>query len=275
MMRTKTSLACLSLLALLAGRAEASSPDPDSRASALSTTTGAGRICEGGTNPGVSCPTNSCNGGGTCTGFTNVRIAARGLLTIIADTKTPGQGWTTTTLPGCNDPAPGDRGSCEASDNALFTLLLEFTLNGKKYTYASTFAHLPVGNTCVDDPNNDFDCLPTIDNWGAPNPEAGWTEPAVESTLSERSLFTDSGQHVTLRWGGLPPAAEAAVAAVVGRTGNQRIVLSRVDEVPICTDPTPCGQPVSGARPFSDHSLGTDPLATVRRFKVDIAVVGP
>jgi hypothetical protein len=270
MTRTNAIAAWLFLLALLAGGASASSPDPDSRTSTLSATTGSGRICEGGSNPGAACDTVTPCNGGTCTGMANVRIAARGLLTIIADTKTPGQGWTTTSLPGCTDPAQGDRGSCEASDNALFTLLLEFTLNGKKYTYASTFAHLPVGNTCLDDPNNDFDCLPTVDNW---NGEAGWTEPAVESTISEKSLF--SGQHVTLRWGGLPLAAEAAVAAVVGKTATQRIVLGRVDEVPICTDPTPCGQPVASPRPFSDHSNGADPLATVRRFKVDIAVVGP
>jgi hypothetical protein len=270
MTRKNAIAAWLCLLALCAGGALASSPDPDSRTSTLANTTGAGRICEGGSTPGASCSDSVPCQTGTCTGFVNVRIAARGLLTIIADTKTPNQGWTTTSLPGCTDPAQGARGSCEASDNALFTLLLEFTLNGKKYTYASTFAHLPAGALCADDPNDGFDCLPTVDNW---NGEAGWTEPAVESTISEKSLF--SGQHVTLRWGGLPLAAEAAVAAVVGKTASQRIDLSRVDEVPICTDPTPCGQPAASPRPFSDHSNGTDPLATVRRFKVDIAVVGP
>jgi hypothetical protein len=83
-----------------------------------------------------------------------------------------------------------------------------------------------------------------------------------------------SGQAVHIRWGGLPPAAETAVGAVVGKTASQRIALSRVDEVPICTDATPCNLSATNPR-FSDHSNGTDVLATVRRFKVDIAVVGP
>ena len=100
--------------------------------------------------------------------------------------------------------------------------------------------------------------------------EAGWSQPAFESTLSERSTFGS----VQIRWGGLPPAAEAAVGAVIGKTASQRVALSRTDSVPICTDTTPCN--LSATNPhFSDHSTGTDPLATVRRYKVDIAVVGP
>ncbi|HTO08425.1 MAG TPA: hypothetical protein VMR86_15370 [Myxococcota bacterium] len=262
-------VAWLPLLALCAGSpARASSPPPEARTSTLAGTTGSPRVCEGGSTPGAACSDSTPCATGTCTGFVNVRVAARGLLTIIADTKTPGQGWTSTSLPGCTNPNPDpnapSRGSCESSNNALFTLLLEFTLNGKKYTYASTFAHLPAGALCTDDPNNNFDCLPTIDSW---NGEAGWNEPAVESTISEKSL---GGNHLVLRWGGLPSAAESAVAAVIGKTASQRIVVGRIDEVPICTDPTPCGSSV-----FSDHSAGADPLATVRRFKVDIAVVGP
>ena len=272
MTRTKATLAGLCLLALWAGAVRASSPDPDSRASALAGATGAGRICEGGTNPGVSCTSvSNCNGGGTCTGFVNVRIAARGLLTIISDTKPVGQGWATTSLAGCSPPVAGQRGSCESRDNVLFTLLLEFTLNGKKYTYAESFTRLPDGNVCADDPNDPFNCQAQIPDW-LPGPQAGWNESAIESVLSERSLNT--GQHLAIRWGGLPAAAEAAVATVVGRTGNQRIVLSRVDEVPICTDTTPCNLSALNPR-GSDHSGGTDALATVRRFKVDIAVVGP
>src|SRR5262249_14789224 len=126
MTRTQTLAAWLCLLVLGAGAARASSPDPDSRTSTLATTTGPGRICEGGSTQGASCSSSTPCATGTCTGFANVRIAARGLLTIIADTKTPGQGWTTTSLGSCTNPAPFDRGSCEASDNALFTLLLEF-----------------------------------------------------------------------------------------------------------------------------------------------------
>ncbi|HTO54121.1 MAG TPA: hypothetical protein VMR50_12095 [Myxococcota bacterium] len=271
MTRRTALLAWLGAL-LCAGNAYAASPAPEARASELSGATGSGRICEGGTNPGVSCPVaNTCNGGGTCTGFVNVRIAARGLLTIIADTKTPGAGWTTTSLSGCTNATGSQVGSCELSNNALFTLLLEFTLNGKKYAWAETFARLPDGNNCT--PVNPGDCLPQIPAWpeGSATPEAGWNEPAVESSIAEKSM---SGQTLQLRWGGLPPAAEAAVGPVVGRTGNQHVVLSRVDEVPICTDATPCNLSATNLR-FSDHSAGTDILATVRRFKVDIAVVGP
>ena len=94
----------------------------------------------------------------------------------------------------------------------------------------------------------------------------------LHRTVAERSLF--SGQIVNLRWGGLPPAAEAAVGVVLGKTATQRIALSRTDDVPICTDATPCKHSATNPR-FSDHSDGTDPLATVRRYKVDIAVVGP
>jgi hypothetical protein len=230
---------------------------------------GSNLICEGGTTPGVVCdPTHPCGGTGTCSGLANVRIAARGLLTIIADTKPAGVGWTSTALPGtCTNATTFDPGPCEIKNNALFTLLLEFTLNGKKYTYAETFARLPDGLTCSGDPT-DSDCVAKVPSYSG---EADWFQPAVESSIAERSM---SGQAVHIRWGGLPPAAETAVGAVVGKTASQRIALSRVDEVPICTDTTPCNLSATNPR-FSDHSNGTDVLATVRRFKVDIAVVGP
>jgi hypothetical protein len=267
-MTRRTALVAWLGALLCAGNALAASPPPEARTSELSAATGSGLICEGGTNPGVSCPVaNSCNGG-TCTGFVNVRIAARGLLTIIADTKTPGAGWTTTSLSGCTNASGSQVGSCEQGNNALFTLLLEFTLNGKKYAWAETFARLPNGNTCPANPPPDpSNCPAQIPDFG----QAGWNEPAVESSIAEKSM---NGNPLTIRWGGLPPAAEAAVGPVVGRTGNQHVVLSRVDEVPICTDTTPCNLSATNLR-FSDHSAGTDILATVRRFKVDIAVVGP
>ena len=260
-------------LALAASHAWAANPDTPGRAGGVSVTSGSTTICEGGSNPGAVCTSSGdCNGGGTCTGLTNVRIAARGLLTIIADTKPPGIGWTSTTMPGCTNPNPtfGDPGSCETGENATFTLLLEFTLNAKKYTFAETFVRLPSGEDC-----SLGNCFGTIDNWQPPGEsdfEAGWNQLAIESTISERSL--PSGQIVLIRWGGLPPAAEIAVGAVLGKTATQRVALSRTDSVPICTDTTPCN--LSATNPhFSDHSTGTDPLATVRRYKVDIAVIGP
>jgi hypothetical protein len=231
----------------------------------MASSSGATTICEGGTNPGTACSfSDQCLNGGTCTGVTQVRIAARGVLTIIADTKPVGVGWTTTSISGCNPATSGAPGSCETKDNAILTLLLEFTLNGKKYTFAESFTRLPDGAASCPS-----DCDFVIGNWSIGlGSEAGWNEHPVESAISEHSM---AGQPVQLRWGGLPPAAETAVGLVLGRTGNQRVGLSRVDDVPICTDTAACG----ASPKFSDHSGASDPLGTVRRYKVDIAVIGP
>jgi hypothetical protein len=257
---------------LLTDGAWASNPDTESRAQATASTGGSTTVCEAGTNPGTPCSfSGDCTGGGTCTGIANVRIAARGLLTIIADTKPVGVGWASTALPGtCTNPnkSTSSVGSCENKDNALLTLLLEFTLNGKKYTFAESFSRLPDGQACASPP-----CDFVVGNWSiGGGSQAGWNQAAVESTLAERSLST--GTFIQLRWGGLPPAAETAVGAVLGKTASQRVALSRTDDVPICTDTTPCKLSATNPR-FSDHSDGTDALATVRRYKVDIAVIGP
>jgi hypothetical protein len=267
------TLGALAALALCARQAWGSNPGTDTRAQSDATASGSTTICEGGTNPGATCSFSGDCTGGTCTGVANVRVAARGLLTIIADTKPAGVGWASTALPGtCTNPnkSAGTIGSCETKDNAVLTMLLEFSLNGKKYTFAESFTRLPDGVPC--DPNA-APCDFLIPNWTIGlGSGAGWNQPAVESTLAERSL--SSPQVVQIRWGGLPPAAESAVGAVLGRTGNQRVALSRTDDVPICTDTTPCKLSATNPR-FSDHSDGTDALATVRRFKVDIAVIGP
>jgi hypothetical protein len=256
------------MVALCAANARAVNPDTDSRAGNLKGASGDTTICENGTNNGTTCSFSSdCTGGGKCTGLAHVQVKARGLLTIIADTKPLAIGWSATAMPGCGNPSQGNPGSCETGENATFTLMLEFALNGKKYTYASTFVRLPEGNACD---GNFPNCSGTIDNWAVgAGQEAGWSQPAVESAISERS----SGG-VQIRWGGLPPAAEAAVGSVIGKTASQRVALSRTDSVPICTDTTPCNLSATNLN-FSDHSNGTDPLATVRRWKVDIAVVGP
>ncbi len=272
MKRITTHLVSVAIVALCAANARAVNPDTNSRADALAGASGDTTVCENGTNNGTTCSSSGeCTGGGTCTALAHVQVKARGLLTIIADTKPLGIGWTSITMQDCNNPgpSPGTPGNCETGENATFTLMLEFALNGKKYTYAETFVRLPNGNDC----SVSFDCSGQIDNWsvgGSPNTQAGWSQPAIESSISERSTFGA----VNIRWGGLPPAAEAAVAAVIGKTASQRVALSRTDSVPICTDTTPCN--LSGTNPhFSDHSTGTDPLATVRRYKVDIAVIGP
>jgi len=237
MKRRSLSLA-FAALALCTGRAWASNPGTDTRASGDAASAGTTTVCESGTNPGASCSfSGDCTGGGTCTGIAQVRVAARGLLTIIADTKPVGVGWATTALPGtCTNPnkSAGTIGSCETKDNSVLTMLLEFTLNGKKYTFAESFTRLPDGQAC-----GSGSCDFLIPNWTIGlGSGSGWGQPAVESVLAERSLST--GQVVQIRWGGLPPAAEAAVGAVLGRSGNERVVLSRTDDVPICTDTTPC-----------------------------------
>ncbi len=271
-MRHNAKLLALAAALALAAPADAwaSSPDTPSRAHQTADASNATTICEGGTNPGATCVFDvGCNGGGTCTGVANVRIAARGTLTIIADTKPVGIGWSATTMPGCTNPNAATQtvGSCETRENATLTLLLEFTLNGKKYAFGSTYTRLPEGTL------DEFDTESRIDNWVINGEtQAGWNEDAVESTVAHRSLFT--GQVVNLRWGGLPPAAEAAVGPVLGKTATQRVALSRTDDVPICTDATPCKHSSTNTQ-FSDHSDGTDPLGTVRRYKVDIAVIGP
>jgi len=266
-----SSLAALAVAGLWTGAAFASNPGTDSRADNTATSSGSTTVCEGGTNPTNPCTSSGdCTGGGTCTGVANVRVAARGLLTIITDTKPPNTGWAATAnAGGCTNPSEGNLSSCETRANALLTLMLEFTLNGKKYLFAESFKCLPGGEAC-DGSTDDF----TIDSWNAGGGlfQAGWNQPAVESTLAERSVF--SGNIIQIRWAGLPPGAENAVGAVLGRTPTQRVALSRTDEVPVCTDPTPCNHGPTNTR-FSDHSSGTDVLGTVRRYKVDIAVVGP
>jgi hypothetical protein len=278
MTHTATRLAWLGALALIAGNALGSSPDTDSRARLLGAASGAHAICEGGTTPGAACSNSApCGGTGTCTGLSNVRIAARGVLTIISDTKPPGVSWSSSGLPvgvTCTNPSLGNVGSCERRDNSLFTLMLEFTLNGKSYTFASTYPRLPDNLPCPDDPIPSDACPAQIPDWDPGNGqlESGWFQSAVESVIAER--VSGPSLPVAVRWGGLPPAAEAAVGAVLGKTATQRVALSRSDEVPICTDTTPCHLSATNPR-FSDHSQGNDLLATVRRYKVDIAVIGP
>ncbi len=260
-----------SLSMIVASLAGAFNPGTDSRAEATATTAGSTTVCEGGSNDGTPCSfSGDCTGGGFCSNIADVTIVARGVLTIISDTQPPGNGWEDTSYPGtCSEPTPGNLSDCEDGDSGLLTLVLEFTLNGERYLFAESFKQLPDGDACGSPP-----CEFLIPNWSVGGgSQAGWTQQAVESILSERAAF-DSSSFVRIRWGGLPPAVENAVGAVVGKSASQRIALSRTDEVPICTDATPCNHGPRNDK-FSDHSGGTDVLATVRRYKVDVAVVGP
>jgi hypothetical protein len=259
------------LVVLIATPAFAFNPDPGSRAAATATTGGSTTVCEEGTNDGTTCNvSDDCTGGGTCTSVADVSIVARGVLTIVTDTQPLNNGWADTSYPGvCSEPSAGNTSDCERKDNSLLTLVLEFTLNGEHYLFAESFKQLPDGGTCGFPP-----CNFEVPDWSiGGGSQAGWTQQAVESILAETAAEFGN-DIIRIRWGGLPPAVENAVGAVVGKSPTQRIALSRTDEVPICTDATPCNHGARNDR-FSDHSGGTDVLATVRRYKVDVAVIGP
>jgi hypothetical protein len=256
-MRDRVRILALASLAVgVAGApAWASNPGTSSRAGALASGASSQAICEGGSNPGALCPFGTeCLGGGTCTGIQDVQVVARGVLTIVTDTilaqGADPTGWfeDTPSLP-CV--------SCENASNSTLTLILEFTLAGESYLFSQSFRDLP---TDIDP----FSITSSVSPF-----YTGWNQGAVESTLAEQH-----GTPLAIRWGLLPVAAEAAVGAVVGQTGSQRVALARVDEVPICSVQAACD--TSEVSPtFSDHHDNTDPLATVRRFKVDIALIGP
>ncbi len=264
--------ALLSALAvLIAAPALAFNPGTDSRAGATAATGGSTTVCENGTNDGTACSdSGDCTGGGTCTSVVDVQIVARGILTIVMDTQPLNNGWADTSYPVvCSEPSPGNTSDCEQKDNSLLTLVLEFTLNGERYLFAESFKQLPDGGTCGFPP-----CDFEIPSWSiGGGSQAGWSQQAVESILAETAAEFGN-DIVRIRWGGLPPAVENAVGAVVGKSPTQRVALSRTDEVPICTDATACNHGPRNDR-FSDHSGGTDVLATVRRYKVDVAVIGP
>ena len=246
-------------LCLLAFPAQAFNPGTATRAGDTASHTGTQTICEGGSDAGDPCADSSECTSGTCTGIAGLTIAARGTLTLIADTVQASgadpTGWdeVAPSTP-CSEPSPFTPSDCEGTDNSTLTLVLEFVRNGESYLFAETFKDLPNGFSVE------------------PAGYAGWTQPAVESVIAERTA--SPGSFVNLRWGILPPAAEAAVGAVLGAGPGQRVFLMQVHSVPICTDTVACHH--GPANPdFADHAGGSDPLATVRRFKVDLAVAGP
>ena len=258
--------AVATLVTGLPGTAAAFNPGTDSRARDVAeVVTNAGRICEGGPDDGQTCSDNAgeeCTAPGTCTGIANVVVVARGLLTLVADTDlanpaTPDpSGWDElATTQGCSEPAEFTISDCEGTPRSTFALTLEFTLNGTRHFFAEIFKDLP-DNFII-----------------TPAGYVGWTQNAVESVLAERTKdSTLPEQVVRIRWGILPPAAEQAVGIVVGKQANQRVVLSRTDEVSICEDPVACNHGVQNPQ-FSDHAGATDVLGTARRFKVDIGLV--
>ena len=230
--------------------ARAYSPGTDTRAQGIAPP-GSTLVCEGGSNAGNTCTTSGDCPSGACTGIAQLQVVARGLLTIIADTVTS-TAWDETTQ-SCSEPSEGNSSDCETEANAVLSLTLEFAFNDLQYMFAQSYKNLP---------NDEVQ----------PNFSPGWNEPHFESTISERTAF--SGQEVLIRWGVPPKAIEDELVLLFAASPAQRIALSRTDDVPICTDASVCNH-VGSNTTFADHSAGADVQATVRRWKVDIAVVGP
>jgi len=238
-------VATLVAAALFAAPARAFSPGPP-----RPIPDGVNGVCSDGqppNDPSTSCDRNfnQCNFGAECVAAPSSVIAGvsvRGTLTLIADEDV--SGWA-----GGSDSQPGRLA------NARLTLLLEFTNQGTPFLVADTFqlgstatGDLPGGlqATCDvnNDPNNNHSalCVP------------GWSEAANEDNL------TSSSQQLNIQWADVNPQFRAAIVKALlspsqqTQFPNARPLLEIVD-------------PDGGA----DHH-GSDPLASIKRFKVTIRV---
>lgn len=269
------SLALALALALAAGAARAGNPDPESRREAVIEAFGQVEVCQGPPNDGAVCqddsecdtPGNTGAPTGTCTGTRGARVLARGTLTVIADTvlaePLPADPFLEDTP---TSPCPICEGGAGRSS---FTLLLQFTRGGKAFTFAETYA-----NVLTD----------LVDGFGTTQVPGqfipNWSVGAFESTLvNSGETFPD----YKIRFALLPPAAAKAVAAALGEPGKVPVVLE-AQELAQCTDPAACNHCTSP--PFTDecavtndrwskHSGPTDPLASVRQFKVGLGFIDP
>ena len=261
-------LALAAVVILVSGVARAGNPSTDGRRGAVATAAGQATVCEGGGKKGDPCNDDSiCTGGGTCTGVSGTTIAARGVLTVIADTRLSAPSGGDPFLE--TNPPPAACDDCEqTAQNNSFTLLLEFTLDGKAYAFAETFAG--VGSQGVSGFGSE------VQNGGG---LADWNTGASETELVNCADTVE----FKLRWGLLPPAAAAGVAKALGQPGKVPVVLAS-NEIPVCSDPAACNLGTSpdpdcfgGSGPantqYARHSGGSDSLGSIRRFKVDIGFV--
>ncbi|MEB2346137.1 MAG: hypothetical protein OZ948_15525 [Deltaproteobacteria bacterium] len=275
-MRT-TRIGCTALaLALgLAGAASAGNPDPASRKEAVVAAFGQVEVCQGPPNEGGVCvddaecdtPGNTGPPTGTCSGVRGARLVARGSLTVIADTVlAPVLPLADPFLEG--DPAAPCTGCEGQPGRSSYTLLLEFTRNGKRFTFAETYQGVQ------QDSVSSFDGqLPG----GAGIPD--WNVGAFETTVVNG--FETSPDY-KIRFALLPPAASAAIAAALGEPGKVPVVLE-AEEVPACTDPAACHHcTASGSdeclvdnTQWSKHSDPSDALASVRQLKIGIGFIDP
>lgn len=276
MRTTRIGCAALATALGLAGAATAGNPDPASRKEQVVAAFGQVEVCQGPPNEGAVCvddfecdtPGNTGPPTGTCSGVRGARLVARGSLTVIADTVLA------PTLP-VPDPflevaPPADKPcvGCEGQPGrSSYTLLLEFTRNGKRFTFAETYQG--VEQDSVNSFNSQLPGGAGISNWNVG---------AFETTLVNDS---ETSPDYKIRFALLPPAASAAIAAALGEPGKVPVVLE-AEEVPACTDPTACNHcTASGSEcnvdntQWSKHSDPSDVLASVRQLKIGIGFIDP
>jgi hypothetical protein len=260
-------------LAVSAGAAWAGNPNPELRRESTIAAFGQVQVCQGPPNDGAVCiddaecdtPGNTGAPTGACSGTRGARLLVRGTLTVIADTVLA-------------SPPPADPfletapttpcTTCEGEPGrSSFTLLLQFARDGKRFTFAETYTNV----------QNDG-----VDGFGSQVPGefiANWSFGAFESTLvNSGETFPDYKIGFAL----LPPAAATAVAAALGEPEKVPVVLE-VLELAECTDSAACNHCVaSGSEDcivdndeWSKHSGPSDPLASVRQFKVGIGFIDP
>lgn len=269
-------LALALALAGAAGTASAGNPDPASRRNVVVDAFGQVRVCQGPPNEGAVCsddsacdtPGNTGTSTGFCTGVRGARLLVRGVLTVIADT-------VLAPLPQA-DPFLEATPAAPCSDcegqpgRSSYTLLLQFDRGGKRFTFAETYPSVE-----VDSVNGFAGQVPG----GEDIPD--WTVGAYEGTLVNG--FETSPEY-KIRFGLLPPAASAAIAAALGEPGKVPVVLES-EEIPACTDPASCNHctaPPTGSdackvdnAQWSKHSGPSDVLASVRQLKVGIGFIDP
>lgn len=270
MRTTSTRMAMLLATVLAAGTASAGNPDPATRRDFVVSAFGQVLLCQGGPNDGTPCNGNfDCNQGdpsqGTCDEVRGARLVARGVLTVISDTILA------TPIPA--DPfletAPAAPcTTCEgAAGRSSYTLLLEFSKDGRQFTFAETFPGL----------TSDI-----VNGFGSQLPGQtipSWSFGAFESTNVNSGEAPDGSYKI--RFGLLPPAAASAVAAALGEPGRVPVVLE-AEEIAACTDPVACNHCPGGSSDcvvpnsrWSKHSAGNDPLASVRKLKVGLGFIDP
>jgi hypothetical protein len=226
-------LAVASLLAvgLQAPAAWAFNPDPRP----TPTNPGDAAVCAD--DPTIACDPSNADAcaSATCIVDPTLRfsdVAVRGTLTLITDEDV--SGWD-----------EGTDASAQRSQNARFTLLLQYEHNGALHTFAETYQ---LGNVCAFgqelDPGVPFLCVPAV--------TAGWSQPAAEVVITSTQLnvvYTIPGDRV----------AKAIAAELTGDPNTTaRPFLDIVDRLPETT---------------SNHSADADPLASVQQLKVTIRLV--